>query len=1375
MTIVDKVSESSNPSACQKQPFTSLVSASGDMDSGSAGWGAVSSLEAPKHKISLGPVPGAAVYSNSSVPDKSKPSAQKDLSVGDGIAAPQKVLFPAEKVCLKWQKTHRVGAGLQNLGNTCFLNSALQCLTYTPPLANYMLSHEHSKTCHEQGFCMMCTMQAHITQALSNSGNIIKPMAVINDLRRIAKHFRFGNQEDAHEFLRYTVDAMQKACLNGSNKLDRHTQATTLIYQIFGGYLRSRVKCMNCKGVSDTFDPYLDIPLEIKTAQSVNKALEQFVKPEQLDGENAYKCSKCKKMVPASKRFTIHRSSNVLTLSLKRFANFSGGKITKEVKYLEYLDIRPYMSQPNGEPIIYVLYAVLVHTGFSCHAGHYYCYIKASNGQWYQMNDSIVSNSDIRSVLNQQAYVLFYIRSHDVKNGGEHIHSIHTPGQSSPRPVINQRVVNNKQTAPGFIGPQLPPHMMKNSNHLNGTGSLKETPSSSVASPSNAPLNRPSSAPPATSVSNWTINRPTTAAAPDPSKKQKITISINKLSARQTAAHSSCSMENLSKQAPSSTVSSPSAVQSTSSASAVSAANRIPKQQAVSEPCPLPVVNGKSKLNSSTLVPYGAESSEDSDEEPKGPVKENGHSRPFNGVPTGSATNVAESSCASCHDVEEEAPPHEPPKSVAVNGAISVDEAPKENGLLLEDPTYQAKPVKSAENPFSKANGLHGKGPLTALPPVPEDRILDSFRYNQLKTSPQEISASGTEKPSEEDGCLETLDGVCNRVSSDMSGKIPTNLISNTQDLSTSSDPEPLSTKDNLCESIATETQSSHLNSSGQCNPQSSSFGAEEEIPTEGDMEDHPAKTRGPKEGKATWKKSPVHISGTSEGGENLEKSPFRKSDSECRPLKFVTLNVVEKSQEMQDGVKNSVGALLPEDASIARPDAGTGNQSSKDDDGLGGRNESLGGNTEGQEPKSHSPSEEKVCTTRKTDKEHYRSKRDRSESEEREASHSQTDGHYYKKRRSYSRERTKQEYSRREYCNGNKYRFPLSPEPGRSIGKYPHSRSRSRGKTDPERKRYCAWKGEPSWSRLGYHQDIPRRWEKYRPNSYYYSSHIARSSQDRKFCHGERDYNKSSHSYNKPYKDYSYKSRWTYDPAMKERERYHVSSTKTDTYRCPVTSQHLEKYPREKDIPLPEEHSLHLETEDLKERKKKCPSPEGSDSSSEKKCRRSSPSEPLEEQKTRKHKKSKKKKKSKDKQRERDHRHHQDSDPSVSGSEGETHKHKKKKKKKKKRAKRSESCDEPLAPHVPKPASMEANALKTWETAEASSGACHKRGRQPQDGVAAACWKSKCIEGGDRGDSCFSTDHQVAITETPSHKNHSWTAPRSSSNNFPYKEETRW
>ncbi|XP_053299259.1 ubiquitin carboxyl-terminal hydrolase 36 isoform X1 [Pleuronectes platessa] len=337
----------------------------------------------------------------------------------DGIPGPQKMLFPGNKLTLKWERVFRVGAGLHNLGNTCFLNSTVQCLTYTPPLANYLLSKEHSRACHQPGFCMICIMQNHIIQAFANTGNAIKPVSFIRDLKKIARHFRFGSQEDAHEFLRYTIDAMQKACLNGYPKLDRQTQATTLVHQIFGGYLRSRVKCSICKSVSDTYDPYLDIAVEIRQAANIVRALELFVKPDVLCGENAYMCAKCKKKVPATKRFTLHRPSNVLTLSLKRFANFSGGKITKDVGYPEFLNIRPYMSQSSGDPVMYGLYAVLVHSGYSCHAGHYYCYVKASNGQWYQMNDSMVHSSNIKVVLNQQAYVLFYLRIPETKKNGE--------------------------------------------------------------------------------------------------------------------------------------------------------------------------------------------------------------------------------------------------------------------------------------------------------------------------------------------------------------------------------------------------------------------------------------------------------------------------------------------------------------------------------------------------------------------------------------------------------------------------------------------------------------------------------------------------------------------------------------------------------------------------------------------------------------------------------------------------------------------------------------------------------------------------------------------------------------------------------------------
>ncbi|KAM9537689.1 ubiquitin carboxyl-terminal hydrolase 36-like [Guaruba guarouba] len=431
-------------------------------------------------------------------------SSDAPVGSGDGIPAPQKVLFPVERLSMKWEKRHRIGAGLRNLGNTCFLNSTVQCLTYTPPLANYLLSKEHRCTRDQGSFCMICIMQNHVAEAFENSGSVIEPTAFVRDLKEIAGHMRFGQQEDAHEFLRYAIDAMQKSCLSGCTRLDCETQATTLVHQIFGGYLRSRVKCLACKNTSDAYDPFLDLALEIWQARDLREALELFVKPDLLGGENSYLCAGVRpwkavvkaaapQLPPPVRRTRASRcgreqmqqqsvsnktvqhppslqrlgkaelglspgpSSRVgggpVALAQPRARSSSwhlphgdlcwGGQLLlpqemdaqdsraapalarnpsagqapetssvplQAVAYPEFLNIRPYMSENKGDPVMYGLYAVLVHSGHSCNSGHYYCYVKASNGQWYQMNDSVVCRSNIKTVLNQEAYLLFYVR-----------------------------------------------------------------------------------------------------------------------------------------------------------------------------------------------------------------------------------------------------------------------------------------------------------------------------------------------------------------------------------------------------------------------------------------------------------------------------------------------------------------------------------------------------------------------------------------------------------------------------------------------------------------------------------------------------------------------------------------------------------------------------------------------------------------------------------------------------------------------------------------------------------------------------------------------------------------------------------------------------
>ncbi|CAI9150572.1 unnamed protein product [Rangifer tarandus platyrhynchus] len=118
---------------------------------------------------------------------------------------------------------------------------------------------------------------------------------------------------------------MQRGCLSASQPSGHPSEDTTLIRQIFGGTCSSQIQCVHCLGVSDTFDPYLDISLDTTAAQSVEQALRELVKPEKLHVENAYDCGVCLRKVPATKRLTLHRTSQVLVLVLKRFTQSREG------------------------------------------------------------------------------------------------------------------------------------------------------------------------------------------------------------------------------------------------------------------------------------------------------------------------------------------------------------------------------------------------------------------------------------------------------------------------------------------------------------------------------------------------------------------------------------------------------------------------------------------------------------------------------------------------------------------------------------------------------------------------------------------------------------------------------------------------------------------------------------------------------------------------------------------------------------------------------------------------------------------------------------------------------------------------------------------
>ncbi|CAF2137235.1 BnaA02g07970D [Brassica napus] len=306
----------------------------------------------------------------------------------------------------------KIGAGLENLGNTCFLNSVVQCLTYTEPLAAYLQDVGHGRRCHMAGFCALCAMQKHVRLALQASGKIVAPKYLVSNLRCVSRNFRNCRQEDAHEYMINLLECMHRCCLpSGVPSESSDAYRSSLVHKIFGGSLRSRVKCAQCSHCSDKFDPFLDLSLDISKADSLQRALSRFTAVELLDdGAKIYQCERCKQKVRAEKQMTVSKAPYVLTVHLKRFEAHRSEKIDKKVQFASAVDMKPFVSGPYAGNLKYTLYGVLVHYGRSSHSGHYACFVRTSSGMWYSLDDNRVSKVSEKTVFNQKAYMLFYVR-----------------------------------------------------------------------------------------------------------------------------------------------------------------------------------------------------------------------------------------------------------------------------------------------------------------------------------------------------------------------------------------------------------------------------------------------------------------------------------------------------------------------------------------------------------------------------------------------------------------------------------------------------------------------------------------------------------------------------------------------------------------------------------------------------------------------------------------------------------------------------------------------------------------------------------------------------------------------------------------------------
>ncbi|XP_045495794.1 ubiquitin carboxyl-terminal hydrolase 36 [Colias croceus] len=368
---------------------------------------------------------------------------EQSKSGEEGLPKPKRLLFPLEKVQLGWQGAWTAGSGMQNVGNTCYLNSTLQALFHVPAFANWLVSEAaHSEKCNQQEACVICGMRASLMATQKSGGAPIKPWQVYSKLRLICRHLTPGRQEDAHEFLRYLIEAMEKCYLSNfinSDKLDQYSKETTPLNQILGGYLRSTVRCLACHHLSTTYQHFEDLLLDIRKHSTLDEALDSFFSRERLE-DLGYKCESCNKKVSATKQFFVERAPMVLCIALKRFS-LTGGKLSKHVQFRKKISLSKYMYNKNThQQLSYKLVSLVTHLGPSQNCGHYTAIGQAPNGNYYQFDDSCVRPLPLSAVLGTNAYIMFFEKDNTIEdsNGPTTSSSSATYGNQVSESILNR-------------------------------------------------------------------------------------------------------------------------------------------------------------------------------------------------------------------------------------------------------------------------------------------------------------------------------------------------------------------------------------------------------------------------------------------------------------------------------------------------------------------------------------------------------------------------------------------------------------------------------------------------------------------------------------------------------------------------------------------------------------------------------------------------------------------------------------------------------------------------------------------------------------------------------------------------------------------------
>ncbi|KAK9476740.1 hypothetical protein V1514DRAFT_321824 [Lipomyces japonicus] len=348
-----------------------------------------------------------------------------------------------------WLKSGTGFAGLQNLANTCYVNSftnqlymnkefrkCIYNLYQDPEAGELSTAGSHKSSNVNQGSELINNLVILFSYLQYSWQQVLDPQNFIQAIIDYeSKPIDVTVQMDVDEFYSLLFDRIEGQILDKNKK--------AAIRSCYGGMQMTQVKSKECDHISERAEPFSAIQCDIKGKTNLQESLNAYVEGETLDGDNKYWCSSCSLHVEAERRSCLKDVPNHLIFHLKRFdfdlQTMQRSKINDFFEFPMQLDISPYTFeylQNKQDSILksssvvdeFKLVGILVHSG-TAESGHYYSYIRKSDDDtWFEFNDADVNKFDPGDIPNTcfggsidgdvheymekpfSAYMLFYDR-----------------------------------------------------------------------------------------------------------------------------------------------------------------------------------------------------------------------------------------------------------------------------------------------------------------------------------------------------------------------------------------------------------------------------------------------------------------------------------------------------------------------------------------------------------------------------------------------------------------------------------------------------------------------------------------------------------------------------------------------------------------------------------------------------------------------------------------------------------------------------------------------------------------------------------------------------------------------------------------------------